>query len=76
MAPYEAFYGRRCRSFIGWFEVGEQRLIGHDLIHNMEKVEVIQEIENSESLPKSYSYFRRKSLVFEVDDWADGKCHP
>ena len=23
MAPYEALYGRRCRSHVGWFEVGE-----------------------------------------------------
>ena len=23
MAPYEALYGRRCRSPIGWFEVGD-----------------------------------------------------
>ena len=44
MAPYEALYGRRCRSPIGWFEVGEARLIGPDLVHQaMEKVKVIQE---------------------------------
>ncbi|WMV50252.1 hypothetical protein MTR67_043637 [Solanum verrucosum] len=28
MAPFEALYGRRCRSPIGWFEVGEVTLIG------------------------------------------------
>ncbi|KAH0757858.1 hypothetical protein KY290_021351 [Solanum tuberosum] len=33
MAPYEALYGRRCRSPIGWFEVGETGLIGPDLVH-------------------------------------------
>ncbi|WMV09884.1 hypothetical protein MTR67_003269 [Solanum verrucosum] len=26
MDPYEALYGRRCRSPIGWFEVGPMRL--------------------------------------------------
>ena len=30
MAPYEALYGRRCRSSVGWFEVGEAALIGPD----------------------------------------------
>ncbi|WMV29209.1 hypothetical protein MTR67_022594 [Solanum verrucosum] len=41
MAPYEALYGRRCRSSIGWFEVGEARLIGPDLVHEaMEKLKV------------------------------------
>ncbi|WMV33559.1 hypothetical protein MTR67_026944 [Solanum verrucosum] len=44
MATYEALYGRRCRSPIGWFEVGEAGLIGQDLVHQaMEKVKVIQE---------------------------------
>ncbi|XP_019227726.1 PREDICTED: uncharacterized protein LOC109209018 [Nicotiana attenuata] len=33
MAPFEALYGRRCRSPIGWFEVGEGELIGPDLVH-------------------------------------------
>ncbi|WMV07709.1 hypothetical protein MTR67_001094 [Solanum verrucosum] len=38
MTPYEALYGRRCRSPIGWFEVGEEGLIGPDLVHQaMEK---------------------------------------
>ena len=37
-APYEALYGRRCNSPIGWFEVG---LIGPYLVHeSMEKVKV------------------------------------
>ena len=32
MAPYEALYGRRCRSPVGWFEVGEAALIGPDSV--------------------------------------------
>ena len=32
MAPYEALYGRKCRSPIGWFETGEAQLIGPDLV--------------------------------------------
>ncbi|XP_055826339.1 uncharacterized protein LOC129894704 [Solanum dulcamara] len=31
MAPYEALYGRKCRSPIGWFDVGETKLIGPDV---------------------------------------------
>ncbi|WMV50389.1 hypothetical protein MTR67_043774 [Solanum verrucosum] len=43
MAPYEALYGRRCRSPIGWFDVGEAGLIGQYLVHQaMDKVKVIQ----------------------------------
>ena len=33
MALYEALYGRKCRSSIGWFEVGEPLLRGPDLIY-------------------------------------------
>ncbi|XP_070031953.1 uncharacterized protein [Nicotiana tomentosiformis] len=44
MALYEALYGRRCRSPIGWFEPGEARLLGIDLVcEALEKVKVIQE---------------------------------
>ena len=44
MAPYEALYGRRCRSLIGWFEVGKAELVGPTSFHQaMEKVKVIQE---------------------------------
>ena len=33
MAPYEALYGKRCRSPIGLFKVGEPSLIGLELIY-------------------------------------------
>nr|XP_016452449.1 PREDICTED: uncharacterized protein LOC107776999 [Nicotiana tabacum] len=32
MAPYEALYGRKCRSHIGWFDVGETKLLGLELV--------------------------------------------
>ncbi|XP_070036876.1 uncharacterized protein [Nicotiana tomentosiformis] len=39
MALFETLYGRRCRSPIGWSEIGEVELIGTDLMHQaMEKV--------------------------------------
>ena len=44
MAHFEALYGRKCRSPIGWFEVGEIALIGPDLVFEaMEKVRLIRE---------------------------------
>ena len=33
MAAYETLNGRRCRSPIGWFEVGEPSLLGPDFIY-------------------------------------------
>ena len=32
MAPYEALYGRPCRSPLGWNEVGDSSITGPDLI--------------------------------------------
>ena len=43
MAPYEALYGRPCRSPICWTEMGESSITGPDLIRdNSEKVNLIQ----------------------------------
>ena len=42
MAPYEALYGRPCRSPIYWTEVGESSITGPDLIRDTsEKVGLI-----------------------------------
>uniref|UniRef100_A0A1U7YXC6 Uncharacterized protein LOC104249146 n=1 Tax=Nicotiana sylvestris TaxID=4096 RepID=A0A1U7YXC6_NICSY len=71
MAPFKALYGRRCRSPIGWFEVGEAELIGLDLVHQaMKKVKIIKErLKTTQSRQKSYSDVRRRDLEFKEDDW-------
>ena len=44
MAPFEALYGRRCRSPIGWFEMGEAKILGPDLVQDaINKVKLIKE---------------------------------
>ncbi|KAH0633717.1 hypothetical protein KY284_036503 [Solanum tuberosum] len=55
MAPYEALYGRICRSSIGLFEVGEAALIGPESVHEaMEKVQLIRErLKTAKSRQKS-----------------------
>ena len=66
MAPYEALYGRRCMSTIGWFEVGEASLLGHELIYNtLEKVHIIRNLlQMTYSKQKSYADHRRRDLEF------------
>ncbi|WMV37984.1 hypothetical protein MTR67_031369 [Solanum verrucosum] len=78
MAPYEALYGQRCRSPIGWFEAGEAKLIGPNLVHPaMEKVKIIQErLKMVKSNQKSYTNIIRRDLEFEVDDWVYLKTSP
>ncbi|XP_049397389.1 uncharacterized protein LOC125861567 [Solanum stenotomum] len=71
MALYEALNGRRCRSPIYWFEVGEVELIGLDLVHQaIGKVKIIQErLKTKQSRQKSYTNVSRRDLDFEVDAW-------
>ena len=78
MAPFEALYGRKCRSPVGWFEVGEIALIGPDLVFEaMEKVRLIRErLKSAQSRQKSYSDNRRKDIEFEVNDWVYLKISP
>ena len=45
MAPYEALYGRPCRTLVCWGEVGERKLVGPEIVQiTTEKVEMIKEI--------------------------------
>ncbi|WMV18640.1 hypothetical protein MTR67_012025 [Solanum verrucosum] len=71
MAPFEALYGRRCRSPVGWFKVGEAALIGPDsVLDAMEKVQLITDrLKTAQSRQKYYADVRRRESEFEVDDW-------
>ena len=67
MAPYEASYGKRCRSPIGLFEVGEPSLLGLNFIYKtLEKVHIIRsQLQKTYSPQKSYADYRRRDLEFE-----------
>ena len=57
MAPYEALYGRRCRSPICLTEMGDSSITGLDLIRDtLEKVSMIQKhLLTAQSQQKSYA---------------------
>ena len=57
MAPFEAIYGRRCRTPLNWSEPGERFFFGVDQVKEMEeKVKVIQEnLKIAQSRQKSYA---------------------
>ena len=43
MAPFEALYGRRCRTPLSWSQARERKIFGPDLVSEAEeKVKVIQ----------------------------------
>ena len=78
MAPYEALYGRRCRSLVGWFEVGETALIELDsVLYVMAKVQLIKDrLKPAQSRQKYYADVTRMELEFQVDDWDFLKVSP
>ena len=78
MTPYEALYGRLCRSPICWTEVGQSSITGPDLIRDTsEKVSLIRKrLLMAQSQHKSYADRRRRPLEFEVGDHAFLKVMP
>ncbi|PHU23424.1 hypothetical protein BC332_08531 [Capsicum chinense] len=78
IAPFEAIYGRRCGSTIGWFEVGEAILLGPNRVFEaMEKAKLIRErLRTTQSHQKSYADVRRRDLEFEVGDLVYLKISP
>ena len=79
-APYEALYGRKCRSPLCWTEVGDTQLArrrigeklftGPEIIHETtEKIVQIRErMKAAQDRQKSYADQRRKPLEFQVGD--------
>ncbi|GKA11198.1 hypothetical protein Tco_0690631 [Tanacetum coccineum] len=78
-APFEALYGRKCRSPILWAEIGESSLIRPELVQETtDKVVSIKEkLKAVRDRQKSYADNRRKPLEFEVGDQclADANLH-
>ena len=70
MAPYEALYGRRCRTPLFWDEVGERKLESVEFIEDaIEKVRLIRDrLKAAQDRQKSYADNRRRELEFEIGD--------
>ncbi|RVX08378.1 Transposon Tf2-8 polyprotein [Vitis vinifera] len=78
MAPYEALYGRPCRSPLCWIEMGESRLLGPEIVQETtEKIQLIKEkLKIAQDRQKSYADKRRRPLEFEEGDWVFVKVSP
>jgi hypothetical protein len=64
MAPFEALYGRRCRTPLNWSQPGEREIFGPDLVTEAErKVKLMRKnLEAAQARQKSYHDKRRKPL--------------
>ncbi|KAK8976607.1 hypothetical protein V6N11_057207 [Hibiscus sabdariffa] len=78
MAPYEALYGRKCRTPICWTELYDRNILGPDLIQQTEKtVRLIRDrLKEAFDRQKSYADRRRKDIEFAVGDQVFLKVSP
>ncbi|GKB21797.1 putative reverse transcriptase domain-containing protein [Tanacetum coccineum] len=69
-APFEALYGRKCRSSVLWAEIRESRLIGPKLVQETTNQVVLikEKLKAARDHQKSYADNRRKPLEFKVRD--------
>jgi hypothetical protein len=78
MAPFEALYGRRCRTPLSWSQTGERKIFGPDLVTEAEeKVKIIQNnLKTAQSRQNSYADIRRRPLQFQVGDFVYLRVSP
>ena len=76
MAPYEALYGRKCRTQLCWRELSEKKVTGPDLIQETEeKVKTIKE-RLKVATDRQKSYMKRKDIRYEIGEKVFLKVSP
>ncbi|GJV82000.1 reverse transcriptase domain-containing protein [Tanacetum coccineum] len=77
-APFEALYGRKCRSPVCWTEVGDSQLTGPEIIQETTEkiVQIRQRLQAARDRQRSYANVRRKPLEFQVGDRVMLKVSP
>jgi hypothetical protein len=78
MAPFEALYGRKCRTPLMWSEVGEQTFFGPAAIVEAEEnvAKVRENLKIAQSKQKSYADQKRKDISFDVGEHVYLKVSP
>ncbi|GJV06532.1 putative reverse transcriptase domain-containing protein [Tanacetum coccineum] len=76
--PFEALYGRKCRSPVCWAKVGDVQLTGPEIIHETTEkiVQIRQRLQAARDRQRSYANIRRKPLEFQVGDRVMLKVSP
>ncbi|GKB19587.1 putative reverse transcriptase domain-containing protein [Tanacetum coccineum] len=69
-APFEALYGRKCRSPVCWTEVREAQILSPELIQETTEkiVQIKQRMQAARDRQKSYADLKRKPMEFQVGD--------
>nr|GEU77760.1 putative reverse transcriptase domain-containing protein [Tanacetum cinerariifolium] len=68
-APFEAFYGRKCRSPVCWAEVGDVQLIGLKIVRETTKkiIQIKHRLQPSRDRQKSYTDKRVGTIAYRLD---------
>ncbi|KAH9287499.1 hypothetical protein KI387_031616, partial [Taxus chinensis] len=68
MAPFEALYGRKCRTPVSWDNIEDREVIGPEILMEMEQqVKLIREhLKEAEDRQKSYNDLKRVDRKFEL----------
>ncbi|GJX01825.1 putative reverse transcriptase domain-containing protein [Tanacetum coccineum] len=77
-APFEALYGRKCRSPVCWAEVGQVQLTGPELVQETTEriIQIKQRIQTAHDRQKSYADLKRKLMELQVGDKVMLKVSP
>ncbi|GJZ98459.1 putative reverse transcriptase domain-containing protein, partial [Tanacetum coccineum] len=77
-APFEAPYGRKCRSPVCWAEVREVQLTGPELVQETTEkiIQIKQRMQVARDRQKSYADLNRKPVEFQVGDKVMLKVSP
>nr|GEV00790.1 putative reverse transcriptase domain-containing protein [Tanacetum cinerariifolium] len=77
-APFEALYGRKCRSPVCWAEVGQVQLIGPEMVQETtdKVIQIKQRIQAVRDRQRSYADLKRKPMEFQVGDKVMLKVSP
>jgi hypothetical protein len=78
MAPYEALYGRQCRTPLFWSQTRESQVFRPEVWKDVEKhAQMVHEsLKIAQSRQKSYADKRRRDLSFEIRDFVYLKVSP
>ncbi|GJW71063.1 putative reverse transcriptase domain-containing protein [Tanacetum coccineum] len=77
-APFEALYGRKCRSPVCWVEVGDVQLTGPEIIRETTEkiVQIRHRLQAARDRQRNYANIRQKPLEFQVGDHVMLKVSP
>jgi hypothetical protein len=78
MSPFEALYGRNCRTPLHWDQPDKRQVFGPDiLLEAEENIRMVREnLRIAQSRQRSYADTRRRELSFEVGDYVYLKVSP